>query len=102
MMTKIVTTPISVLRAAASGLGRGHDGAASCDFLVGAVDLCRRHLRVSPGLPRAGCRGGVALISFWLSGPAGLWVTAGYTAAYAAYCLANLARCREAHCVVTH
>lgn len=43
----------------------------------------------------------VALISFWLSGPAGLWVTAGYLAAYAAYCLANFARCREAHCVVT-
>lgn len=32
----------------------------------------------------------VALISLWLSGPAGLWVTAGYMAAYAAYCLAKL------------
>lgn len=43
----------------------------------------------------------VALTSFWLGASAGLWLVAGYIAAYAAYCLANFARCREAHCVVT-
>ena len=88
------------------------------------MDLCRRHLRApgstpadrhrapfrllhpahgsaAPGLLRAVVVAAVALISFWLSGPTGLWVTAGYMAAYAAYRLANFARCREAHCVVT-
>lgn len=32
---------------------------------------------------------------------AGLWITAGYFLAFGAYCLANFARCREAHCIVT-
>jgi hypothetical protein len=30
-----------------------------------------------------------------------LYITGLYFAAYAAYCLANFARCREAHCIIT-
>lgn len=35
------------------------------------------------------------------SGPGGLYVSGLYFAAFSAYCLANFARCREAHCIVT-
>ena len=34
-------------------------------------------------------------------GSVGLYITAVYFLAYATYCLANFARCREAHCIVT-
>ncbi|SRR5712692_2153166 len=34
-------------------------------------------------------------------GGAGLYVTGLYFGAYSAYCLANFARCREAHCIIT-
>ena len=43
---------------------------------------------------------GVFLVSRWAGG-AGLYVSAAYFAAYGTYCLANFARCREAHCIVT-
>jgi len=45
--------------------------------------------------------GAVFLASLLSGGPAGLWISAVYFVAFAAYCLANFARCREAHCVVT-
>jgi len=34
-------------------------------------------------------------------GPAGLYASGLYFAAFSAYCLANFARCREAHCIIT-
>jgi hypothetical protein len=46
----------------------------------------------------------VAIGIFFVSraiGPAGLYVSGFYFAAFSAYCLANFARCREAHCIVT-
>ena len=43
---------------------------------------------------------GIAWISFRLGG-AGLFLSAAYFIVYSAYCLANFARCREAHCIVT-
>jgi hypothetical protein len=43
----------------------------------------------------------VALGSFRLGTPDGLWLTAAYFLVFGGYCLANFARCREAHCVVT-
>lgn len=44
--------------------------------------------------------GGVYLISRSLGGAA-LSISGLYFLAYAAYCLANFARCREAHCIIT-
>ena len=45
---------------------------------------------------------GALFLASLLSGvPAGLWLSTVYFLAFAAYCLANFARCREAHCVVT-
>jgi hypothetical protein len=43
---------------------------------------------------------GVFLVSRAI-GPAGLFLAGLYFGAYSAYCLANFARCREAHCVIT-
>jgi hypothetical protein len=43
----------------------------------------------------------VAYGSFRLGMPAGLWLAAVYFLVFGSYCLANFARCREAHCVVT-
>jgi hypothetical protein len=46
----------------------------------------------------------VALGVFFVSrgiGPGGLYIAGLYFAAYSAYCIANFARCREAHCVIT-
>jgi hypothetical protein len=34
-------------------------------------------------------------------GPGGLYMSGLYFGAFSAYCLANFARCREAHCIVT-
>ncbi len=45
--------------------------------------------------------GAVFLASLLSGAPAGLWLSTVYFLAFAAYCLANFARCREAHCVVT-
>ncbi len=39
--------------------------------------------------------------SIHLGGVAGLWLAAVYFAVYGAYCMANFARCREAHCSIT-
>ncbi len=39
--------------------------------------------------------------SFRLGMPGGLWLAAAYFLVFGSYCLANFARCREAHCVVT-
>jgi hypothetical protein len=36
-----------------------------------------------------------------LGNAAGLWLAAAYFAIYGAYCMANFARCREAHCSIT-
>jgi hypothetical protein len=43
---------------------------------------------------------GVFLVSRAIGG-AGLYVAGLYFLTYSAYCLANFARCREAHCIVT-
>jgi hypothetical protein len=43
---------------------------------------------------------GVFLLSRAIGG-AGLYVAGLYFLTYSAYCLANFARCREAHCIVT-
>jgi len=46
----------------------------------------------------------IALGVFFVSkaiGPGGLYVASLYLGAYSAYCLANFARCGEAHCIVT-
>jgi len=46
----------------------------------------------------------VAVVVFLISksiGGAGLYLSGLYFCAYSAYCLANFARCREAHCVIT-
>ena len=43
----------------------------------------------------------VVLVSFRLGTPGGLWLAAAYFLVFGGYCLANFARCREAHCVVT-
>ncbi len=43
----------------------------------------------------------VAVASFRLGAPAGLWLAAAFLLVYSAYCLANFLRCREAHCIVT-
>lgn len=43
----------------------------------------------------------VAFGSFRLGMPGGLWLAAAYFLVFGGYCLANFARCREAHCVVT-
>lgn len=43
----------------------------------------------------------VALASARLGTVGGLWLLAGYFLMGAGYCLANFARCREAHCIVT-
>lgn len=45
--------------------------------------------------------GAVFVASLLLGAPASLSLCAVYFLAFAAYCLANFARCREAHCVVT-
>ncbi len=36
-----------------------------------------------------------------LGTPGGLWLAAAYFLVFGGYCVANFARCREAHCVVT-
>jgi hypothetical protein len=46
----------------------------------------------------------IAIGVFFLSraiGAGGLYVSGLYFCAYSAYCLANFARCREAHCIIT-
>jgi len=43
---------------------------------------------------------GVFLLSR-ATGTAGLYISGLFFGAYSAYCLANFARCREAHCIVT-
>ncbi len=43
----------------------------------------------------------VVVGSLRLGVPDGLWLAAAYFLAFGGYCLANFARCREAHCVVT-
>jgi hypothetical protein len=46
----------------------------------------------------------IALGVFFITraiGPAGLYLAALYFGAYSTYCLANFARCREAHCIIT-
>lgn len=43
---------------------------------------------------------GVFLISTRVGG-AGLYISGFYFCVYSAYCLANFARCREAHCIIT-
>jgi hypothetical protein len=35
------------------------------------------------------------------TGGAGLYLSSLYFVAYSTYCLANFARCREAHCIIT-
>jgi len=40
----------------------------------------------------------------WISsrlGDAGLFLSGAYFLVYGAYCLANFARCQEAHCIIT-
>jgi hypothetical protein len=45
---------------------------------------------------------GVSFLASALLGQrGGLWLAGGYFLALGAYCLANFARCREAHCIVT-
>ena len=36
-----------------------------------------------------------------VASPGGLYIAGLYFAAFGAYCLANFARCREAHCIIT-
>lgn len=43
----------------------------------------------------------VVVGSFRLGIPGGLWLAAAYYLVFGGYCLANFARCREAHCIVT-
>jgi hypothetical protein len=43
---------------------------------------------------------GVFLLSR-AAGAGGLYISTLFFGAYSAYCLANFARCREAHCIVT-
>ena len=43
---------------------------------------------------------GVFLLSRQL-GAAGLYISSLYFGIYSAYCVANFARCREAHCIIT-
>ena len=43
----------------------------------------------------------VVVGSFRLGIPGGLWLAAAFFLVFGGYCLANFARCRETHCVVT-
>ncbi len=43
----------------------------------------------------------VVVGSLRLGIPGGLWLATAYFLAFGAYCLANFARCRETHCIVT-
>lgn len=46
----------------------------------------------------------IAIAVFFVSraiGAGGLYLSGVYFCAFSAYCLANFARCREAHCIVT-
>lgn len=45
--------------------------------------------------------GAVVFLISTAIGRAGLYLAGLYFIAYGAYCLANFARCREAHCIIT-
>ena len=46
----------------------------------------------------------LGVVTAWISsrlGDAGLFLSGAYFLVYSAYCLANFARCQEAHCIIT-